>query len=166
MAGVPQVIAYKVSRLSAFVFHTFVKAPYVGLPNIVANQGIVPELLQENCTARNIAEATCNLLTNTPERTEQLIALTTLRSSLGTPKAMERIAAAILQEIDAALSAAGRTREGFEIVITPTFRVNDDDVRAFADLGVDRLVMHQGSQRPEKIAARLVELERFSTIAA
>lgn len=100
MAGVPQVIAYKVSRLSAFVFRTFVKAPYVGLPNIVAQRSIVPELLQEDCSAESIAKAACEILKNGTKREEQLMALESLRSKLGEPGAMKRIAKKILSQTE------------------------------------------------------------------
>jgi lipid-A-disaccharide synthase len=39
--------------------------PYVGLPNVLAGEFIVPELLQEDATAENIAQALLNLLSDT-----------------------------------------------------------------------------------------------------
>lgn len=71
----------------------------------------------------------------------------------------------VLKNLDEALAKAGRSRDGFEIVITPN-TVTADTVREFADLGVDRLVLHLGSQRPESVAKRLVELEGLVNIAA
>ena len=73
--------------------------------------------------------------------------------------------AAVLKDLDAALERAGRSRDDFEIVITPNV-ADADAIRGFQDVGVDRLVMHLGSQRPEKVAARLNELEGFADIAA
>lgn len=75
------------------------------------------------------------------------------------------LTATMLAGLDAALQAAGRSRDDFEVVITPN-AADADTIRGFQDLGVDRLVLHLGSQRPEKLAARLVELERFVAIAA
>ncbi len=72
---------------------------------------------------------------------------------------------AALANLDAALSSAGRSREGFEIVITPN-EANADAIREFTDLGVDRLVLHLGSQRPEAIARRLGELEELVNLVA
>jgi probable F420-dependent oxidoreductase len=69
-----------------------------------------------------------------------------------------------LAGVDEALSAAGRSRDGFEIVITPN-DVKPDTIREFADLGVDRLVLHLGSQRPDAITKRLSELEELVAIA-
>lgn len=74
--------------------------------------------------------------------------------------------APMLTAIDKALAAAGRTRKGFEIVITPPYNVSDDMLRAFADLGVDRLVLQLGSQKPDAVANKMKELERMARVAA
>ncbi len=71
----------------------------------------------------------------------------------------------ILARLDAALEDAGRTRDGFEIVVTPPYRVSDDMIREFADLGVDRVIPMLGSQDPERVAKRLGELERLNGVA-
>lgn len=68
--------------------------------------------------------------------------------------------AAILDDLDAALRAAGRSRDNFEIIITPN-NVDADTIREFRDLGVDRLVVHLGSQRPDAIDQRLPEVEAY-----
>ena len=62
-----------------------------------------------------------------------------------------------LAKVDSALDKRGRSRADFEIVITPnTF--HQDEIRAFEDLGVDRLVLHLGSQKPDATARRLDEV--------
>ena len=65
--------------------------------------------------------------------------------------------APMLQQLDAALARQGRSREGFEIIITPS-READEDLQAYAEMGVDRLVLHMGSQAPERLDARLTHL--------
>lgn len=65
-----------------------------------------------------------------------------------------------LKGLDQALSREGRSRDGFEIVITPP-SIRDDDIKAYQDLGVDRLVLHLGSQKPDAIARRLDEVAGF-----
>ena len=74
-------------------------------------------------------------------------------------------AAKVIAELDQALKQAGRSRDGFEIVITPV-RADEETIHEFADLGVDRLVLQLGSQRPEKVDRRLGELETLVKIAA
>lgn len=76
------------------------------------------------------------------------------------------ITAAILANLDAALAAEGRSRDGFEIMITPPYAVDEDMLRAYADLGVDRVLPMLGSQRPESIARRLRELEGLARVVA
>ena len=71
-----------------------------------------------------------------------------------------------MQRLDAALAAQGRSRAGFEIVITPPYRITDDMLRKFVDLGVDRLVVPLGSQQPDAVALKLKELERLVGVAA
>lgn len=70
-----------------------------------------------------------------------------------------------LEALDRALAAKGRSRDGFQIIVTPN-TVDDDGIRAFQDLGVDRLVLHLGSQRAEKVDRRIGELEHFVAVAA
>ena len=64
---------------------------------------------------------------------------------------------AVLAQLDEALAAAGRSRDGFEIVITPT-TTTAEDLEGFKALGVDRLVVQLGSQKPERVAQRMNEL--------
>lgn len=58
----PMVIAYKVAALSALVHRTHAHLPYVGLPNVLAGEFVVPEFLQEEATPENLAQAVINLL--------------------------------------------------------------------------------------------------------
>lgn len=46
-------------------------------------------------------------------------------------------------------------------MITPPYPVTEDMVRAYAALGVDRLIVQLGSQHQGKIDSRLLELEKF-----
>ncbi|MEJ2089630.1 MAG: LLM class F420-dependent oxidoreductase [Gammaproteobacteria bacterium] len=68
------------------------------------------------------------------------------------------LTAGILENLDRALERQGRSREGFEIVVTPV-ATSPEDVAAYRRLGVDRLIVQLGSQRPERVDQRLVELE-------
>ena len=63
-------------------------------------------------------------------------------------------------ELDRALAEENRTRDGFELVITPQ-TLRNDDVLAFQELGVDRLVLHLGSQKQDAIERRLEEVAGF-----
>lgn len=54
MAGVPHLIAYKVSSVSAWLVRRLIKIKYVNLVNILADEKIIPELLQEDCNSTQI----------------------------------------------------------------------------------------------------------------
>ncbi len=58
----PMVITYRVPRLTAYLMRKRAYLPWVGLPNILANRDLVPELLQENATAVQLADALGALL--------------------------------------------------------------------------------------------------------
>ena len=67
--------------------------------------------------------------------------------------------ASIITALDAALAEEGRSRDDFELIITPPYRVSVDMVKGYADLGVDRLIVHLGSQKQERVNARMKEME-------
>lgn len=53
----PMVISYKISPLTYAYVKRKVKVPHVGLPNILLNKAVVPELLQHDATPEKLAEA-------------------------------------------------------------------------------------------------------------
>jgi lipid-A-disaccharide synthase len=55
-AGVPQVIAYKVSRLTYWIAKCLVKTKYASLVNILNNEMVVPEYLQNQCNAEFLSK--------------------------------------------------------------------------------------------------------------
>ena len=74
--------------------------------------------------------------------------------------------AKVTLQLDAALTKEGRNRDDFQLVITPPYQVNADMVKGYEDLGVDQLIVHLGSQKAQRVAARLVELESLIEAAA
>ena len=59
--GKPMVVTYKMADLSWTIMSRMRYQPYVGLPNIIAGEFIVPELLQEDATPENLAQALVNV---------------------------------------------------------------------------------------------------------
>ena len=53
----PMVVVYQLNALTYHVAKRLIKVPYVALPNILANQPIVPELIQNAATPSAIADA-------------------------------------------------------------------------------------------------------------
>ncbi len=58
----PMVITYRMSKLTYRLMKSKGYLPYVGLPNVLAGEFIVPELLQDDATAKNLAQALVNQL--------------------------------------------------------------------------------------------------------
>jgi hypothetical protein len=72
-----------------------------------------------------------------------------------------------LRQLNEAFARAGRTRPAsFEIIITPPMSMPMDVMPAYGELGVHRLVLNLGSQRPERVDKRLPEIERLVKRAA
>ena len=53
-AKVPSVIIYKMNSINFFIVKMLVKVKFANIINIVANEEIIPELLQSNCNSINI----------------------------------------------------------------------------------------------------------------
>ncbi|WP_312588793.1 lipid-A-disaccharide synthase [Vibrio cholerae] len=58
----PMVVGYRVNAFTAFLAKRLLKTPYVSLPNILAGEGLVKELLQEHCTVDNLYHEVSRLL--------------------------------------------------------------------------------------------------------
>jgi len=78
LAGVPTVAAYRVSWLEAVVARRMIKVPSVILANLVLGENVVPEFIQEACTAERLATALVPLLGDTPQRGRQIEAFSRL----------------------------------------------------------------------------------------
>jgi len=83
LANTPTVLAYKVNPISAAIMRRFIKIPYVGLVNILQQREIMPEFLQENCTADKIAAALLPLLTDPAARQRQVDGCAAVATQLG-----------------------------------------------------------------------------------
>jgi lipid-A-disaccharide synthase len=90
--GIPMVIIYKVSPISAWLAKALVRVPHVGLANLVAGRELVPELLQDDATGENIAQAIVNMLKNEDELNGLRQQLVALRNELGGSGASDRVA--------------------------------------------------------------------------
>ena len=53
----PMVISYKLSALTYWLVKRKIQVPHVGLPNILLNKAVVPELLQADATPEKLAAA-------------------------------------------------------------------------------------------------------------
>jgi lipid-A-disaccharide synthase len=78
----PMVITYRMSQLSWLMLKAMHYLPYVGLPNILANKFIVPELLQKDATPEKLADAITGIFQDKTQLKEMKQAFTDIHQSL------------------------------------------------------------------------------------
>jgi lipid-A-disaccharide synthase len=113
LIGTPMVLAYKAHLLTYLLARLVMRVSRIGLPNIIAGRGVVPELWQYNVTANNLAAQALALLTSPERATAMRMELATLRGQLGAPGVPARVANSIVRYFDTQRSqpmAVGATR--------------------------------------------------------
>ncbi len=78
----PMVIAYAMPAISYWMMKDKGYLPYVGLPNILCEEFVVPEILQDRATAPALAEAVLHQLRDTPNRIRLEQRFTALHATL------------------------------------------------------------------------------------
>ena len=93
--NVPEIIVYQTSPITFYLGKLFVKLNFLGLPNLIMEHQIVPELLQSDMTPKKLSEALDSILFNPQFRNDILDNYTQLRNKLGNEGASQRVAAHI-----------------------------------------------------------------------
>ena len=83
------VVMGRANPLTVWVLRRAVKVPWLAMPNLIAEEPIVPELLQQDAVPVRLADAVIGLLDG-PEREEQLRRLSEVRRALGDGGAVGR----------------------------------------------------------------------------
>jgi lipid-A-disaccharide synthase len=101
LRGVPQVVGYRLSRVTAFVAQRLLgfNEPHISPVNLVLGERLVPELLQDDLTPEAIVAAALPLLDPSPERSRMLEGYGRLRALLGEPGVTRRAACEILDQL-------------------------------------------------------------------
>jgi lipid-A-disaccharide synthase len=102
LAGVPMLVAYRVNPVTAAIVRRLVSVPHASLLNLIAGQQIVPEYLQQDCTAARLAAGLLPLLTDLAAAAQRAAAAAVLQQ-LRPPHGLPSEAAA-----DAVLALIGR----------------------------------------------------------
>lgn len=106
----PMVLFYKIAPLTYPLARRLVKAPWVGLPNLIAGHSIVPELIQDEATPARLAAEAVALLRH-PQRLEaQREELSRIGEQLGIPGVSERVARLVLKTAGFDLGAEAVSR--------------------------------------------------------
>lgn len=94
--GTPMAIVYKTSPATYAIGRMLVDVNHIGLVNIVAGRGIVPELIQHECTCKRLVAVMEPLLTDAAAASAMRKDLSVIRERLGAGGASARVAASIL----------------------------------------------------------------------
>jgi len=95
--GRPMVVVYRLSPVTYRLGRRFLRVENVAMVNLIAGRRIVPELIQDDCTADNISTEALSLLTNPQRADDMRRGLAAVRANLGGPGASARAAEAVLE---------------------------------------------------------------------
>jgi lipid-A-disaccharide synthase len=84
LAQIPMVTAYRTGALEASILRRALTVTSVILANLVIGENVVPEFLQENCTAEKLAIALGEVLTDSPMRRRQVEAFARIDGIMST----------------------------------------------------------------------------------
>jgi lipid-A-disaccharide synthase len=99
VVGTPMVLFYRApSWVTYRLARLLIRVPWIGLANLVAGRGIVPELIHDQATPDRLAQETERLLADGPAYEDMKSALLAVRKALGDPGASHRAAEAVLAE--------------------------------------------------------------------
>jgi lipid-A-disaccharide synthase len=102
LMGVPMVIVYRMSGLSYFIGSLIINVDHVGLVNIVAGKRLVPELIQQDATPQNIADAVAKMLRDPDYYKAITDGLATVKAQMGDAGASARAADVVLELLESA----------------------------------------------------------------
>jgi lipid-A-disaccharide synthase len=84
LACVPMVAAYRTGVAEAWVLRRAIKAKSVILANLVVGENVIPEFLQEECSADKLSNAMREILADSPSRRRQLAAFARIGDIMST----------------------------------------------------------------------------------
>ncbi len=84
LAGVPMVAAYRAGAVEAWIVLRAITVKSVILANLVVGENVVPEFIQEDCTADKLAGALGEILSDSPMRQRQLKAFARIDDIMST----------------------------------------------------------------------------------
>lgn len=95
LLGCPMVVVYRLASSTAFLARFMVDVPYYSIVNLLAGKRAVPELIQNDFTARRVADEIERLLGSPEARAGMLEDFGRIRARLGPGRAARRASEAI-----------------------------------------------------------------------
>ena len=98
LLGIPMVTFYKVSPVSWNLGRWLVDVPHLTMVNLIAGRRLVPELMQNECTASNLANAALRIFDDGTARNEMMEGLSAVSAKLATGNDPLEVAAGHIRE--------------------------------------------------------------------
>ena len=95
-AKIPSVILYKMNFINFLIIKMLVSIKYANIINIMANEEIIPELLQSNCNSKNIYKVVSEFLDTPSKLQEQVKKTQVILNQLKTIKSSSELASIAL----------------------------------------------------------------------
>ncbi len=92
----PTVLVYRLAAITWILAKLLVHVKYAGLPNILLNKEVTPELLQDAVTPENMVSLITPWITNPKRREENIQKIKEVREALGGGGAVHRVAELII----------------------------------------------------------------------
>jgi lipid-A-disaccharide synthase len=92
MSGTPMVVIYRTSGLTYLLARSLVKIPWIAMPNVLAGDMVVPELIQNDAVPGRIADEADGLLVDAGRYADISSRLLSLRDSLRLEGGMDNLA--------------------------------------------------------------------------
>jgi lipid-A-disaccharide synthase len=99
LLGTPMVTFYRVTALTYRIGKLLVDVPFYSMVNLIAGQALVPELIQDQMTAENLAGESLRLLTDEAARCRMRAGLARVKEQLSSRAGAPQRAAAAIQDI-------------------------------------------------------------------
>ncbi len=99
ICGTPMIIIYKVSPMTGWLARILAKVDHIGLVNLIAGKRVVPELVQRQASAANIADLVLQMLADDAGLDTMKKELLKVKTALGGPGASARAARIALDMI-------------------------------------------------------------------
>jgi lipid-A-disaccharide synthase len=107
--GTPMIIVFRTTSLNWHIVRSLTSLERSGLPNLIAEQDIVPELLQTELTPTALTDLVLDFLRNPQKRETQREALQKVHAQLGSAGAAERTAELVLETLHRLPHSENRT---------------------------------------------------------
>jgi len=101
---------YRVSPVSYKIGRGMVKVPFFAMPNLIAGREVVPELVQHDFTAKNVADRIREIVPNGSAREKMIAGFAEIRDKLtvvGEGSAADRVATQVLQVLGSSGASQG-----------------------------------------------------------